>query len=269
MKKIYFKLVFLELFLLIPQAYATNKLGQVTVADPRLGSRTIVYEKLNEFAVVEGDILIGTLAQISTKSASILPAIGGRRWDNGIIPFELDEDLPLLNKISALEAIALWQKNTHVEFIELTSKNRSAYSDYLSFVPAYGTTCSSYVGRQGGKQFINLAPRCNTMNAAHEIGHAMGLWHEQSREDRDQYVQILWENIDEEHRYNFVQHLTDGQDYAEYDYDSIMHYTAYAFSKNGKKTIIPLSENANIGQRDHLSVLDIDAVNTMYPENGG
>lgn len=77
------------------------------------------------------------------------------------------------------------------------------------------------------------------MNTVHEIGHALGLWHEQSRADRDSYIKILWENIAEDHKYNFNQHLHDGKDFGVYDYASIMHYGPLAFSKNGEKTIVP------------------------------
>ena len=268
MKQWVFNIVFATLSIFISSVTATT-LGHVTVADPVLGSRSIVYEKINEYAVVEHDILLGKVATLSAKGAAILPPIGGSRWLNGIVPFELSEDLPLMTKLAALEAVALWQQKTNLDFIELTSKNREAYHDYISFVPANGTTCSSYVGRKKGMQVINLAPRCNTMNTVHEIGHALGLWHEQSRADRDTYVSIAWENIDEDHRYNFNQHISDGQDYGDYDYSSIMHYGAYYFSKNGKKTIQPLVDDVEIGQRDHLSDKDIAAVNSMYPEWGG
>ena len=103
------------------------------------------------------------------------------------------------------------------------------------------------------------------MNTVHEIVHALGMWHEQSRQDRDSYIRIVWENIEFDHRYNFDQHLTESKDYGPYDYDSIMHYPPKAFSKNGEKTIIPLQETL-IGQRDHLSTNDILAINAMYPQ---
>lgn len=262
--------IFLSIITICPAHSAAIQFGHVTVMDPILGPRDIVYEKRDGYAIAEDDIIIQKLSSSINKNnplpgAIILLKLGGARWQQGIIPFELADNFPLQNKIAILDAIDTWQRNTHVRFVELSSQNRTEFSDYLSFVPTTGTTCSSYVGKQGGPQVIKLAARCGTMSIVHEIGHALGLWHEQSRADRDAYIQILWDNIEDNYLYNFNQHLTDGQDYGDYDYQSIMHYTAYAFSKNGEKTIQPLQDNIEIGQRDHLSSKDIAAVNTMYP----
>jgi hypothetical protein len=81
-----------------------------------------------------------------------------------------------------------------------------------------------------GQQTISLGAGCTTGSAIHEIGHAVGLWHEQSREDRDLFVTINWQNIEPGKEHNFDQHITDGDDIGTYDYGSIMHYPRTAFS---------------------------------------
>lgn len=91
----------------------------------------------------------------------------------------------------------------------------------------------------------------------------MGLWHEQSREDRDDYVKIVWENIEEGMWHNFEQHIVDEDDIGGYDYGSIMHCPRKAFSKNGEDTVIPI-DNQDIGQRKGLSHGDIEAIESIY-----
>lgn len=238
----------------------------ITIFDPLLGQKQVNYLEENGYAITEGDIIISKLSSIKQPSAVFRPKISGGRWPRGVVAFQIDENLPFANKLSVMQAIFHWQKNTHLTFIEVNNKNREDWPDYIKFVPAEGTTCSSFVGRQGGEQVINLSPRCTAMNTVHEIGHAVGFWHEQSRGDRNYYIKINWDNIDEDHRYNFDQQLNDGTDYEAYDYQSIMHYGPYAFSKNGEPTIVPLQDGVIIGQRERLSDRDIIATNAMYPE---
>lgn len=240
--------------------------NQLTVNDPVLGNRVLHYQTVGNYAVIEGDILVAKLNELRNQGAVVTNKVGGTRWEHGIIPYEINENLPFKNKLAILQAIDYWQKTTNLEFVERLVSNQNKYPDYISFTPAGGTTCSSYVGKRGGKQAINLAPRCTTMNTVHEIGHALGMWHEQSRSDRNAYIRIVWENIDDVYKDNFELHLTDGKDLGDYDYESIMHYGPYAFSNNGEKTIIPLVDGIEIGQRTHLSPRDIAAIKAMYPE---
>ena len=60
----------------------------------------------------------------------------------------------------------------------------------------------------------------------HELFHAVGSWHQQSRPDRDDHVNILWDNIEDGKESNFNIHedaLTFG---SAYTYRSVMHYRA-------------------------------------------
>lgn len=110
-----------------------------------------------------------------------------------------------------------------------TTENASSFPDFILFKQA--SECSSGVGMKGGSQAIRLATGCSTGSIIHEIGHAVGLWHEQSREKRDDFIKVLLDNVVPEYRHNFNQHITDGDDIGPYDYCSIMHYPPNAFGK--------------------------------------
>lgn len=194
----------------------------------------------------------------------IVVSDSGLLWQAGIIPYLFDETLTEEQKERVELAIQLWTSHTFVQFLPIISENISQYPDYVLFTEAPGKTCASSVGRQGGRQLVRLSERCELMTIAHELGHLIGLWHEQGRLDRDLYVEVLWDNIREGHEHNFEIRFNEGQSSGPYDYDSIMHYSAYTFSKNDKPTLRVLRGKQYIGQRTHLSVGDIQAVNLLY-----
>lgn len=88
----------------------------------------------------------------------------------------------------------------------------------------------------------------NVGDVIHLLMHAIGFFHQQQASNRDRYVEIIWDNIESAYLHEFVKmNKTAMPDYdIEYDYDSIMHSPSHAFSKNGRRTIIPTVSHMKI-----------------------
>ena len=132
----------------------------------------------------------------------------------------------------------------------------------LYFIPL---RCSSLVGRDGDYiQQIYLSSICTYFSMLHEIGHAVGFWHEQNRPDRDQYITVHFDKIKPNRIHLFqIESAIDSLGET-YDFNSIMHYRDNLFGINGSTTMTAKEKGIPLGHAPGLSPLDIKQTNLLY-----
>ncbi|XP_023221597.1 astacin-like metalloprotease toxin 5 [Centruroides sculpturatus] len=204
----------------------------------------------------EGDI-------IGIKNNDVRNAITNRnlKWPNGIVPYIIDPSLAnVTNRIK--EAMDEITGTTCIKFVPRTTEE-----NYVRFFRGEG--CYSKVGRNGGSQPISLGRGCHVKNIiVHEIGHALGFYHEHSRSDRDSYLIIHWDNIRTNMASQFRK-LQPNQNilFNNFDINSIMLYGETAFSKDGVSKTISSKSGVRLkktNEKPGLSTSDISRIKALY-----
>ena len=229
-------------------------------AQVRAAQAALVTEVLASTRSVDGVIQIDDML---FREEDVLQRSGftGTMWTNGEVFYTFDSAVTSQNRSRWLAAAADWAALADVTFTARTSE-----PNYIYIQNSGGN--SSFVGMIGGSQDMNIASWDFEFIIAHEIGHALGLSHEQSRSDRDTYVTIFLANVSSGAESNFDILVT--TNYGAYDFDSAMHYSKNTFSANPStlNTIEPKAPYTawleQIGQIDHISVLDGDGMVQRY-----
>lgn len=234
------------------------------IIDPYGNQITITYENINGLAIMEGDILLGNFNELSEDTIGTMAnkiIVSSKHWSNQTLVYDYATNLSS-NAMSVFEdAMDDISANTYISF-----KKKTTESNYVYVRSDTSGICNSYVGMIGGKQDLNLGAGCHTKGTAiHEILHALGIAHEQSRADRDSYINIHWDNITAGKESNFQMSSSSYAPHGTYDYQSIMHYGSDAFSSGGstitKKDGSIINEN-----RDYLSQIDTQGLISIYPD---
>jgi len=150
------------------------------------------YVVRNGVAVIAGDMLLGRVEDLQLpigtdkgrrESMGLTSTL--YRWPGGVMSYTIDPAMP--NQARVTSAIQHWNSRLGgvIQLVERT--NQTNYAHFLK--PSNPNNCSSYVGYIGqAAQTINIGDNCSTGAAIHEIGHALGLFHEHTREDRNSYT---------------------------------------------------------------------------------
>ncbi|CAM1309536.1 nas-15 (predicted) [Pycnogonum litorale] len=197
--------------------------------------------EVKDLNLVEGDIItthkFGFNADVNVS----------KKWPNGNIPYIIQSGHFCYFEIIA--EMKKFEQNSCLFFYR-----RNSEKDYLYFGTKKG--CHSLLGRTGGEQKISIGSGCcHSAIIQHEIMHAVGFYHEHNRPDRDQYIRIVWGNIDPVYADDFVKNKPSEVTTfnTTFDFHSTMMYGSNAF---GTGTIVRKDNSGTIKGHNKMSSSD-------------
>ncbi|XP_058823266.1 zinc metalloproteinase nas-14-like isoform X2 [Topomyia yanbarensis] len=204
---------------------------------------------------------------------AILP-YDNNRWPNAIVPYVIASTFNDAERLMIEETMSHYASLTCVRFKKRTTERIFLKIDYTA------SGCWSYVGRSPNNAYnlVNLqTPGCMTTGTvAHELMHALGFYHEMSRPDRDDYIQINISALVREYQTesfynaNFAKYANEQVELYNipYNYGSVMHYSKYAGAASLDSPVMMPTPNrgwtADFGNEHGLSAVDVRAIKCMY-----
>lgn len=221
------------------------------------GSEAAVIDS-GDFYIFQGDIHLAKkdIDTIKTRGAARL----NRNWPNNKIYYSL-EGIPSQYVGYINRAIAWVENGSYITFVQRSNQSNYIQFNYLN--QSEWLASSDYIGKKGGKQNIRLSTNAiqSIGTIAHEICHAVGMYHEMCRTDRDNYIRINFENMPESLRYQYKTYAErgeSGKNIGPFDFGSIMMYDADQYMQK-------IDGSFFYGQRDSLSYTDMKTLAFLQP----
>lgn len=186
-------------------------------------------------------------------------------WDQGIIRYRFASNISSAHRNLFLQSCYEMGEFADIQCLP----KRSSDSHYIYVTHTNKNICgSSHLGRRGGKQDLKI--KCwRRRTIQHELMHAFGISHEQNRPDRDEFITLLWQNVQPSVRFNYSKVSIGGASHYlnYYDFDSIMHYGSHSGAVAGKVAFYRTDygpQNGIMYQRDEMSFGDHYILYALY-----
>jgi len=234
--------------------------------------RLVTYQVINGRDIHEGDIILDNVQPVTAGMGGVKPDSIGIAYSQYMwpkvgsvyeIPYVID---PSSGDVANIDAAISAYNSALTGVIQLVAHgSETNYIDINMVVGDESGECEATEGDANiGEQVVTGSETCTVATILHEFGHVTGVWHEQSRPDRNNYVTVKYGNVIKGSWGNFEQVYDNAQELTPFDFASVMEYPAFSFTRNGGPVIESIPPGMPLSNLVGYSAADIEGIERLY-----